>query len=116
MRYDVKGVEIEARAGSEVLLTAGAVQFPQLLEVSGIGALAVLKQHGLEVQHELLGVGENYRDHYAARVAWRVKLNAITLNDTTRGLNVFKEALKYACTNCGRVSWTAGIGHEFVKT
>ena len=50
VRYDVKGVEIEARAGSEVLLTAGAVQSPQLLEVSGIGAPAVLKEHGLAVQ------------------------------------------------------------------
>ena len=71
VRYDVKGVEIEARAGLEVLLTVGAVHSPQLLEVSGIGAAAVLKQHGLEVQHKLLGVGENYRDHYAARVVLR---------------------------------------------
>ena len=116
VRYDVKGVEIEARAGSEVLLTAGAVQSPQLLEVSGIGAPAVLKEHGLAVQHELPGVGENYRDHYAARIAWRVKQKGITLNDTTRGLNVIKEALKYAFTNRGMLTWTAGIGHGFVKS
>ena len=116
VRYDVKGVETEARAGAEVLLTAGAVQSPQLLEVSGIGAPEVLGEHGITVQHQLPGVGENYRDHYAARIAWRVNQKNMSLNDTTRGVNVVKEALKYAFTNRGMLTWTAGIGHGFVKS
>jgi choline dehydrogenase len=113
--YDVRGQRREARAGGAVLLSAGAVQSPQLLELSGIGAPDILGAHGIEVAHALKGVGENYRDHYAARVAWRVK-QRITLNDQTRGLFLAKEVFKYFLTRRGILTWTAGIGHGFVKS
>jgi len=113
--YDVKGEMREARAGASVVLCAGAVQSPQLLELSGIGDPDVLNAHGVDVVHGLKGVGENYRDHYAARLAWRVK-QRITLNEQTRGLNLVKETIKYAVTRRGILTWTAGIGHGFVKS
>lgn len=113
--YEIEGREHEAAAGGEVIVSAGAVQSPQLLELSGIGAPDILTEHGIDVVHALPGVGENYRDHYAARIAWRVK-QPITLNEQTRGLNLMKEAIKYFVTRRGILTWTAGIGHAFIKS
>jgi len=115
VRYDVGGQEREARAGGGVVLAAGAVQSPQLLELSGIGAPDLLAEHGIEVGHALPGVGENYRDHYAARLNWRVS-QPITLNQDTRGLRFARELVKYALTRRGVLTFTAGIGHGFVRS
>jgi choline dehydrogenase len=105
----------EVMAGKSVVLACGAVQSPQLMELSGIGRPDILKAQGIEVNHELMGVGENYRDHYAARIGWRTT-QRITLNEQTRGLSLVKEALKYFLTRRGIFTWTAGIGHGFVKS
>ena len=113
--YDVKGDMREARAAASVVLSAGAVQSPQILELSGIGDPERLKAVGVDVVHPLKGVGENYRDHYAARIAWRVR-QPITLNEQTRGLHFAKEVMKYLFTRRGILTWTAGIGHGFVKS
>jgi choline dehydrogenase len=65
-----KGGELKtARARREVLLAAGAIQSPQLLELSGIGEAEVLRRAGVPVVHNLPGVGENLRDHLHVRVA-----------------------------------------------
>ena len=69
----LKGSKIRtAGARREVLLCAGAVQSPQVLELSGIGQPDLLREHGIEVQHALPGVGENYQDHYIIRMVWRI--------------------------------------------
>ena len=85
--YTQRGQRQEARCGARGDLAAGAVKSPHLLELSGIGQPEVLQSAGIEVQHELRGVGENYRDHYAPRMNWRVKL-PVTLNEQTRGVGV----------------------------
>jgi len=113
--YEIDGVAKEERADGEVIVCAGAVQSPQMLELSGIGQPELLRSHGIEVVHELQGVGENYRDHYAARMNWRVN-QPITLNEETRGFNMVKEVLKWAVTRRGILTWTAGVGHGFIKT
>ena len=105
----------EARAGHCVCLCAGAVQSPQLLELSGIGAPALLGSLEIPVVHALPGVGENYRDHYAARVNWRVK-QRITLNEQARGLPLLAATLRYALTRRGMLTFTAGIGHGFIRS
>ena len=71
--YERWGKRIEARANREVILSAGAIATPQLLELSGIGRPEILKAHGIEVAHALPAVGENFRDHINARIIWRVK-------------------------------------------
>jgi len=116
------GVEFErggktetVRAARSIILSAGAVQSPQLLELSGVGAPDLLRAHGIEVRHALPGVGENYRDHYCARIAWRVT-RPITLNDDTRGWRLAREVLKYVFFRRGVLTWTAGIGHGFVRS
>ena len=113
--FDKAGTEQTAHAKAEVILSAGAVQSPQLLELSGIGQPDLLKSNGIEVAHVLPGVGENYRDHFAARVCWEVS-QKITFNEQTRGLKLVGEVLKYAFLKRGVLTYTAGIGHGLVRT
>ena len=98
-----------------MILAAGAVKSPQVLELSGIGQPALLQSLGIEVKHELRGVGENYRDHFAPRMNWRVKL-PVTLNEHTRGLHFMKEIIKYYTQQRGVLTFTAGIVYGFVRT
>ena len=104
-----------ARARREVILCAGTIQSPQLLELSGIGSPAVLKQAGIALRHALPGVGENFRDHYAARLKWRVR-EAITFNERTRGIRLCMEALRYAAGRRGVLSLPIALGHGFVRS
>ena len=66
----------------EVVVSAGTINSPQLLELSGIGQPERLRGLGIEVRHALPGVGENLRDHYAPRTRWAVGAKGITFNDT----------------------------------
>ena len=113
--YSVHGRKREARANREVIVSCGAVQSPGVLEHSGIGQPELLRRYGIEVKHELKGVGENYGDHFAPRMNWRVK-DMATLNQQTRGLNLVKEVVKYFATGKGALSLTAGVVYGFVRT
>ena len=64
-------------------MSAGAVQSPQLLQLSGIGPAGLLRQHGIAVVADLPGVGENLQDHYQARTIVRLKARN-SLNDDVR--------------------------------
>ncbi len=89
------GTPARARAGREVILTAGAVASPQLLELSGIGRPGVLARHGIQVIHPLEGVGENLQDHLQIRTVFKVE-NAVTLNQIANSpLGKAKMALQY---------------------
>jgi choline dehydrogenase len=72
-----------ARARREVLLAGGSLQSPQLLQLSGVGPAALLQQFGIEIVHELPGVGENLQDHIGCRVIYKVK-KANTINEISR--------------------------------
>ena len=115
VEYVQNGQTQQARCGGEVIVAAGAVKSPHLLELSGIGQPELLQSLGIEVKHALRGVGENYRDHFAPRMNWRVKL-PITLNEQTRGVTFAKEILKYYTQGRGVLTFTAGIVYGFVKT
>ncbi|MCC6469278.1 MAG: choline dehydrogenase [Alphaproteobacteria bacterium] len=78
--YDAGGRIVTASARREVILSAGAISSPHLLELSGIGRGPVLQKLGIAVQHDLPGVGENLQDHLQARAIYRCPL-PITLND-----------------------------------
>ena len=67
-----QGIEI-AKASREVILCAGSVGSVQILQLSGIGPGALLQQHGIEVQHDLPGVGENLQDHLQIRSVYKVQ-------------------------------------------
>jgi choline dehydrogenase len=78
-----KNVKREARAEREVILSAGAVQSPQLLQLSGIGPAQLLESHGIRVLADAPEVGENLQDHYQARTIVRLK-ERLSLNDDVR--------------------------------
>ena len=98
------GREVEARAGREVVLCAGSINSPQLLELSGIGRPEVLREHGIGVAHELPGVGENLIDHMAPRVVCRLKRRGATYNERARGLGLAWQVVRYAATGGGFLS------------
>jgi choline dehydrogenase len=83
--YRQDGTERTAKANREVILAAGALQSPQLLQLSGIGPPDLLQSFGIPVQHALEGVGENLQDHLQARVIFRCT-QPITTNDALRTL------------------------------
>jgi choline dehydrogenase-like flavoprotein len=67
------GQRFTAKAKREVILSAGAINSPQLLQLSGIGPAELLKQHGIDVLHHLPGVGENLQDHLQLRMIYKVR-------------------------------------------
>lgn len=72
-----------ARAAREVILAAGTIQTPQLLQLSGIGPAPLLERHGIAVRVDAPDVGENLQDHYQARTIVRLK-EKLSLNDEVR--------------------------------
>ena len=68
-----------ARARREVILAAGSIGSPQILQLSGIGPGELLREHGIAVRHDLPGVGGNLHDHLQIRMVWKVK--GPTLNE-----------------------------------
>lgn len=83
--YIRAGVKHRVRAAREVLLCAGALQSPQLLQLSGVGPAQTLREYGIPVVHALPGVGENLQDHLQLRVMYKVR-KPITTNDELRSL------------------------------
>jgi choline dehydrogenase len=87
------GLEIRRADGStarvtarrEVVLAAGAIGSPQLLQLSGIGPGALLQAHGIPVVHDLPGVGENLHDHLQVRLMFKIR-NGRTLNERANSL------------------------------
>ena len=96
----------EVRARREVIVSGGTVNSPHILQVSGIGPAGHLKSLGIEVVHDLPGVGANLIDHYVIRIVHRVK-GTITINELSRFPRVVPEILRFATT--GRGALTFGV-------
>ena len=117
VRYRQGSQTHEATARREVIVSAGSINSPQLLELSGIGQAEHLQALGIDVLHELKGVGENLRDHYSPRMKWSVPRElGLTYNDKGRGLGLFWQALKYAFTNKGLLGLPAAPIRAYVRT
>ena len=85
VRYAKGGRQEDVLAGKEVLICAGALQSPQLLQLSGIGPVELLQQHGIAKVADLPGVGQNLQDHLQTRVMFKCR-KPITTNDELRTL------------------------------
>lgn len=86
VRYRQDGQVRTLRARREVLLCAGALQSPQLLQLSGVGPAALLRRFGIGVVRDLPGVGENLQDHLQIRLIYETR-QPITTNDQLRTLH-----------------------------
>ncbi len=116
VRYAAGGASMDVHAGREVVVCAGSINSPQLLELSGIGDPARLRDLGIEMRLALPGVGENLRDHYAPRTRWAVGAKGITFNDRGRGLGLVGQALRYALFNDGMLGMVAAPLRAFVRS
>lgn len=111
-----EGGSVEVAARREIILSAGAIQSPQILQLSGIGPGGLLRQYGIPVVKELPGVGENLQDHVQARFIFETK-KKITLNDDMASpLRQVRMGLNYIFARKGPLGWWAGIAGAFIKT
>ncbi|HEY8050491.1 MAG TPA: GMC family oxidoreductase N-terminal domain-containing protein [Ramlibacter sp.] len=95
---------VDVHAAGEMILCAGSIGSPQLLQLSGIGPADLLQQHGIPVVHELPGVGENLQDHLQIRAVFTVK-GVTTLNTLANSLwGKMKIGLEYAMFRTGPMS------------
>ena len=116
VRYSVGGAKREARAARDVVVSAGSINSPQLLELSGIGQPERLQSLGIEVRHALPGVGENLRDHYAPRTRWAIGAKGMTFNDRGRGLGLVNQALRYMLGQSSMLAMVAAPLRAFVRS
>ncbi len=95
---------VTATAAHEVILSAGSIGSPQILQLSGIGPAALLQQHGIAVVQDLPGVGANLQDHLQIRAVFKVQ-GVHTLNTMANSLlGKAKIGLEYAMKRTGPMS------------
>ncbi len=109
------GEERTVRAACEVILSGGAVNSPQLLQVSGIGPAEHLRAIGVEVLHDLPGVGVNLSDHYVARVAHRVR-GAVSINELSRGPRLAREVGRFFAQGRGALTFGVTSAQVFCRS
>ena len=115
VEYQQDGRTLSVHAEREVIMAAGSVQTPQILELSGIGDPTHLSHVGIETRHALPGVGNNYRDHFCTRMNWRVK-KPVTLNEYAQGWRLAGAVAQYFATRTGILTLGTGLVHAFIKT
>jgi choline dehydrogenase len=110
------GESFFADANIETILSGGSINSPQLLQLSGIGPAALLKQHGIPVNHALAGVGENLQDHLQLRAAFKVH-GVKTLNEWYhRWYGPAQMALQYALFRKGPLTMAPSQLGAFAKS
>ena len=107
---------VNAHARREVILSAGAVASPQLLQLSGIGPAALLQSKGIAVRQDLPGVGQNLQDHLQIRTVFKVK-NTPTLNTLANSLwGKARIGLEYLLTRSGPMSMSPSQLGAFTRS
>ncbi|MGR3635786.1 MAG: GMC family oxidoreductase [Shimia sp.] len=116
VEYRQNGVLKQALCGGEVVLSAGAVNSPQILQLSGVGPGELLQQHGIAVQHEMAGIGANLQDHLQLRCAWKLQ-DAKTLNTMSASLwGKAKIGMEYLARRTGPMSMAPSQLGAFTKS
>ncbi|MCY1495896.1 Alcohol dehydrogenase [acceptor] [compost metagenome] len=110
------GVKRELRARLEVIVSSGAFNSPQLLLLSGIGPAAELQKHGIEVIHELPGVGKNLVDHIDYVHSYRIKSRALIGLSVLGIWDLVKATFSYFRNRTGRLTTNFAEACAFVKT
>jgi choline dehydrogenase len=109
------GVDKTLHAKREVVLSAGAIGSPALLQHSGIGDAEHLRQLGVTARKHLPGVGGNLQDHYMVSFTYRIQ-NVTTFNEATRGWRAVREAWRYLAERRGLLTQSASHVNLFLPT
>jgi len=105
-----------ARAGREVILCGGTFSSPQLLQLSGIGPAHLLREHGVEVLHDLPGVGENLQDHFGIGLEFE-STSPTTVNDLYNNwLRGGVQFLRYLLTRKGPFADNGNYSNTFIHS
>jgi choline dehydrogenase len=116
IEYRRAGALKTARARKEILISGGAFNSPQLLQLSGVGPAELLRKHGIDVVLDAPGVGHDLQDHLQVRVVMRCS-QAITLNDVVNSpIRKILTGLRYAAFRTGPLTIAAGTSGAFFKT
>ena len=116
VRYAVKGDVRDAYADAEVILAAGAINSPQILQLSGIGSGKALREFDIPLVHDLSGVGENLQDHLQVRSMYSTQ-RPITMNDQVRNPFVkMMMGVEYVFRRTGPLSMGASQICVFART
>lgn len=111
-----RGETLSATAQREVILSAGAIQTPQLLQLSGVGPGALLQDLGVPLVHDSVGVGENLQDHLQARCVFRCKEQITFNDDMANPLRTALIGLRYLLQQKGPLTVSAGYAGGFFRT
>jgi choline dehydrogenase len=116
VEYRQGGVLRTARARKEILVSGGAYNSPQLLQLSGVGPAELLKQHGIDVVLDAPGVGNDLQDHLQVRLVTRCA-QRVTLNDIlNHPVRRIMAGARYAAFRTGPLTIAAGTSGAFFKT
>jgi choline dehydrogenase len=116
VEYAQGGETRVVRARREVILAGGAINSPQLLELSGIGGAERLRALGIEVAQDLPGVGENLQDHLVVGETYRLKKGIISVNELARGPRFLREVARYFTKKRGLLTLSAAHIAVFCKS
>jgi choline dehydrogenase-like flavoprotein len=109
------GATTEARASRQVVLAAGALASPKILQLSGIGPAALLKEKGIPIVHDAAEVGENFQNHVEVPIHCRLK-EPISLLGQDQGLAALKHGLQYVLFRDGLLGSSICEAGAFVDT
>jgi choline dehydrogenase len=115
VRYLQGGAEHEAHAAKEILLAAGALQSPQLLQLSGVGDESFIRNMDVPVVHHLPGVGENLQDHLQLRLMYRVTKPITTNDDLASPWRSMKIGLQWLLRRSGPLAIGINQGGLFTR-
>ena len=115
VEYRHRGMLVTAKAGREVILSAGAINSPHLLQLSGVGAPSLCAANGIPVVHALAGVGENLQDHLCIDYIYRA--NRATLNQILRPWSGrLSVGLRYLVSRSGPLALSVNQAGGFVRS
>jgi choline dehydrogenase len=116
MEFRQHGETRRVMVAREVILAAGSVESPKLLEISGVGQGPLLQSLGVKVVHESRGVGENLQDHYMIGCQAPLKERDHSINYLSQGRYLLREIAKYGISRKGLLSYAVAHGTAFAKT
>ena len=115
VEYSKKGKTFSVKANAEIILSAGAINSPQILMNSGIGDSSELNKHGINVLHELKGVGKNLQDHYAVVNSFNCT-QPITLHRSASFIKTQMSGLQYLLFGTGDAAFPPTSAGAFFKS